>query len=306
VRALLAGAKEVSYYPARHPWGGMWFRWAPAAIGPDMGRIASLGANIVRIFVQPASFGYPSPMPQYVDHLSRVVAIASAHGLRVHLTLFDLWHDYRDVTGSRQWAAAILSRFRGDRRIACVELQNEIDPTNPQAMAWTRAMLPAVRRDAGAPVTVSVTGWNTAAPLSRLIAGLRRVRPDFYDLHFYGTTPWMLPTFLAARRAAGHRPLLIGESGYSTATTTTKSLLNARLKSESAGEQAQASFISEVERAAQEAGLHHAGLWVLNDFPALPHVSLIERHFGLYRLNGTPKPAVAVVRAAFGATASRR
>jgi hypothetical protein len=40
-------------------------------------------------------------------------------------------------------------------------------------------------------------------------------------------------------------------------------------------------------------------VWVLNDFPRLAHLSRVEQHFGLYRVNGTPKPAAALIRKVF-------
>lgn len=294
---MIRRMRVISYYPSRNPWGGMWYVWHPSAIEADMAKIASLHANTVRVFVQPATFGYPTPTRTYIARLDEMLSIAAAHGLRVQLSLFDGWNGYGDLAGSEQWAARLLVPLRGDKRIVSVELQNEIDPANPQAMAWARKMLAVIRVDAAEPVTVSVSGWNTAAPLARLVSGLGLSQPDFYDLHFYGTPPYMISTFQKAERIAAGRPLLIGETGYSTASSN-RSWLGSPAPV-SVQEQAQASYYSDIERAARVAGLPRVGVWNLNDFPALPHVGPIEQNFGLYRLNGTAKPAAAVIRRAF-------
>jgi hypothetical protein len=146
-------------------------------------------------------------------------------------------------------------------------------------------------------VTVSVTGWNTASELGQLITALGTSQPDFYDIHFYGTPPYMLSTFQAAKQMANGKPLLIGETGYST-DPSNSSWLGAS-QSTSTQELRQASYYTYVEKAAKDAGLPPAGSWTLNDFPALPNLSGIEQHFGLYRLDGTPKPAVATLDNAF-------
>ncbi len=296
--SLVASLREISYYPAQHPWGGMWHEWRPAVIDADMAKLASLGANTVRIFIQPASFGYPTPQPSYVAKFARMLSIAAAHGLRVQVTLFDLWHSYTAIADSEQWASDLLAPFHADPRIAAIELQNEIDPTNRQALAWARTMLPAVRADSGRPVTLSVTGWNTPSALGELKAALGSSQPDFYDLHFFGTPQYMLSTFQAAKQMANGTPLLIGETGYSSdlSNNTTPGLST----SSTAHEDAQAQFYHEVEAAARLAGLPPAGVWVLNDFPPMVHVTPTEQRFGLFRLNGSAKPAAAVVRAAFG------
>jgi endo-1,4-beta-mannosidase len=297
VVATVDAMRVISYYPARNPWGGMWAHWNPSVIDTDLAKAAALGANTVRVFVQPAAFGYPAPQQTDISRLRQLLSIAAAHSLKVQLTLFDLWNDYADIRGSRLWAAKVLAPFRGDPRIAAVELKNEVDPNEPLAMAWTRAMLPSVRTDVRRPVTVSVMGWNTATPLRRLISALGRVHPDFYDLHFYGTPQYMLATFRAAKRMAGGAPLIIGETGYST--DPANDAIGGVGPGLDAHEREQAAYYVAVERAAYVAGLPRAGVWTLNDFPPLAHVNAVEQHFGLFRLDGAPKPATSVIREAF-------
>ena len=52
----VAGLKEVNYYPASGGWTYMWTRFDPKSIDRDFGRIRGLGANTVRIIIQPTVF----------------------------------------------------------------------------------------------------------------------------------------------------------------------------------------------------------------------------------------------------------
>jgi endo-1,4-beta-mannosidase len=303
VQWTVQGLREVNYDPSANSGGGLWYVWRPAMIDSDMARIASLGANTVRVFLQPDSFGYPNPQPRYLAELSQFIAIAASHGLRVHLTLFDLWSRYTDLAGSERWASAILGPFHADPRVAVVELQNEIDPTNSAAMAWARTMLPVIRQDAGVPVTVSVTGWNSTTALARLVAALGSSQPDFYDQHFYGNLSMAALVFSSAQRIAGTKPVFIGETGYSTNPLNTAAPDIALTVV--AHEQAQASFFYWVELIAYNAGLPPVAPWTLYDFAPSKYISPIEQDFGLFRTDGSAKPVVAQITAAFARAARK-
>src|SRR5437588_6118152 len=45
--------REVNYDPSVASGGGLWSWWRPAMLNADMAKIASLGANTVRVFLQP-------------------------------------------------------------------------------------------------------------------------------------------------------------------------------------------------------------------------------------------------------------
>jgi len=118
-------------------------------------------------------------------------------------------------------------------------------------------------------------------------------------LHLYGTPPHMLATLKAAKRMAHGKPLLIGETGYSTAQSNASWLGSPAAVS--VQERTQARYFLDIVRTARALGLPPPGVWTLNDFPSgLLYVTPVQQHFGLYRLDGTAKPAAAVIRQAFG------
>jgi hypothetical protein len=300
--------RVISYFPPDAGWTKMWTDWQPDRVDADLARAASLHANTVRAIVQPDLFGFPHPSTKYTSRLSQFVSLAAAHGLHVQLTLFDWWYRWQDITGSKIWAAQLLAPYAHDPRIAFVELRNEIQPV-PATFPWARRMIPFVRSVlGGTPVTLSVSGQDAAARLESLARGLGSVRPDFWDIHAYpGGGEVMYHLITRAQSVAGSIPLWVGETGYPT--TTTMSGYGGVPMTPSAQEAAQEHFFATVSWAAEATGLPPVGVWVLEDMvpAAVPDRTVDavnpELHFGLFRLDGSAKPAAALVGTVFGASA---
>jgi hypothetical protein len=298
--------KVVSYYRPDAGWTKMWTDWRPDLVAADLARVASLHANTVRVVVQPGLFGYPHPSPAYVARLREFMSLAALARLHVQLTLFDWWYDWADVRGSRTWARELLTPYVGDRRVAFIELRNEIE-VKPETMTWARRMIPFVRAlmHRRTPVTLSVTGVDPAARMAALKRRLRAVRPDFFDIHyFYGGGGELASNLFArAKAVAAPQPLWVGETGYPT--TTSLSGYGGVPRTPQAQEAAQAHFLASVGWAARANGLPQLGIWTLYDFlpSAFPDgadtTADAELHFGLLRTDGSEKPAARVVRRTF-------
>jgi endo-1,4-beta-mannosidase len=288
--------KEVNYYPAAGGWMYMWTHFDPAVIGRDFARIRALGANTVRIIIQPPVFGFPTVHPVMADRLSEVIGLAAKHSLRVHLTLFDLWSQFTDIDGSKEWASSLLSRYRDDPRIAVIELHNEINPQNPEAVAWVTTMLPYL--STVMPGTLRTVSTASVPPevFALFTHELKNSPPDFWDYHYYGPPRDAYSLLSRIKAFAAPRPLFVGETGYSTD----------RVPGDQAAQlQAQAAYYRAVFTAAAALGLPTPAPWILNDFfpRAIPPSRMADEPaaygYGLFQLNGTPKPAAAVVSRAF-------
>jgi hypothetical protein len=294
-----AQLRLVNYYPAYAGWTYMWQRWDPAQIDRDFGRIQSLNANAVRVIVQTNAFGFPTPTVLYRRRLARVLDLASAHGLRVELTLFDWWRSYGRVAASERWARALLAPYGGDAGIACIELQNELDPGNADATAWARTLLPYLRTlAAGIPVTVSVSGVDPVGQLALLKQELGASQPDFWTIHYYDKSELAYETLAAAKAVAAPLPLFVGETGYFAADS------DPPVRTEADIEDEQARYLRSLDAAATALALPAIAPWILSDFApgATPtRLPAAGYHFGLFRVDGTPKPAAAVVRSFFAA-----
>lgn len=289
--------KEVNYYPAAGAHTYMWSRFDPTVIDRDFARIRALGANTVRIFIQPSVFGFPTVRPVMADRLSEVIGLAAKHSLRVHLTLFDWWSGFTDIAGSKEWVSSLLSRYRDDPRIVVAELHNEVDPRNREAVAWVSTMLPYL--STVMPGTLRTVSVATVPPgvFALFTHELKNSPPDFWDYHYYGPAGGAVSVLSRIKALAAPRPLFVGETGYSTDETP---------GGQAAQEQAQAAYYRAVFAAAAALGLPTPAPWILNDFspggipPESPAVDEPAQYgYGLFQLNGTPKPAAAVVRRAF-------
>lgn len=305
LRTELQNLKVINYYPARDGWTYMWTRWNPEAINADFARIAAANANGVRVIVHPGVFGFPEPEPTQLSKLAYVIKTAEQHGLLVQLTLFDWWLDYPKIDESQRWASAILEPYRDDPRVAFVELQNELDSANNAAITWARAMIPCVREVAGSiPITISVSGSHSLPGLQRLVDA--QLGLDFYDLHYYGRAGLAYYTFNRARSIAGTVPLRIGETGYATHAVAEEAPTGTDIRWREAE---QDKFYRTLEVAARENELPPVAPWILSDFlpGAIPETRSApepaESAFGLLRVDGTPKPAMASIRSMFGGDA---
>lgn len=294
----------VSYYPVDAGWTSMWTHWDPARVAADLDRAVALHANTVRAIVQPDTFGYPHVSPLYASRLAQFVDLAAARGLHVQLTLFDWWYSWFDRRGSQTWARELLAPYAHDPRIAFVELRNEILP-KPETIRWAARMIPFVHRLLpGTPVTLSVAGPAVLAKLARLKRGLGDVRPDFYDLHYFGRGGAnAYSTFARAKAIVAPTPLWVGETGYPT--TTTGSGFGGLPRTRAAQESGQAQFLATVAWAAEANGLPPIGVWQLDDLvpAAVPDRTVgaedPDLHYGLFRVDGSAKPAADVVRSTF-------
>jgi hypothetical protein len=288
--------KLINYFPARSSWAYMWEDFRPGVIDQDMARMAMLHANGVRIIISTVAFGFPQPNHQDLAELREVIQIAQQHGLRVQLTLFDTFGGWGAIQGSREWARTLLAPYAGDREIAFIELRNEIDPASSVQMTWCRNILPYTQGLArGVPVTVSVT--NGVSTLVDLRRQLGRVRPDFWDLHYYGVAGGAYAAFAAARAAVLPDQLYIGEFGFSTWAGNAASVPGLP-SSQPELDAYQAYYYASVEAATKALDMPPAAPWTLNDFsrtgtPLQP--SPAEYFYGVYRLNGSVKPAAAVI-----------
>ena len=306
--------RVVSYYPSDAGWTRMWEPWRPERLASDLRRLRSLNANTVRIVVAPRAFGYPAPERRYLQRLDELIRIAARHRLQVQLTLFDWWGDYRDLAGSKQWAAAVLAPYVRDPRVAFVELRNELDPEDRDALAWARELVPWLRAFLArqTPVTISVAAEEPVRDLKTLAAALRGPsRPDFFTAHYFtGGGELALDVFRRLRRAAAPTPLWIGELGYPTSTTVS-GYAGVPL-TPSAQQAAQAHYLRVCFAAARRLGLPPPGVWILDDFApgAIPTSDVSPREpeyaFGLFRVDGSAKRAAATLRGLFAGVRDTR
>jgi hypothetical protein len=286
----------INYFPSNHGWGSMWTTWDPAGMAQDFAAIKGLGANAVRIIVQPVTFGYPEPSSEMLGRLREAVRLADTAHLKAWVTLFDLWAEYGDIAGSDWWMDRVVTPFSGDPRVAAFELRNEM-PSTPPALAWAHHSLQRLRLVGARPTTISMSGG---------IDGLKALRdkvadspPTFYSVHVYQSDQGEKAyAFLKRAKAVLAEPgpsgvvpgIFVGEFGRTSRP--------APGQTPAEGEADQDVLYRAVFAATAELRLPAPAPWTLSDFTSSGIPSQLrvasnpnEYQMGLYRLDGTLKPA---------------
>lgn len=277
--------KQVNYLPSV-ACQQMWPQFDAKIADHDLGLIAGLGANNVRVFLQPGYFGYPgTPTVAQKQKLSTFVGLAGEHGLTVHMTLFDLWRDVTNINASRTWASAILKPYVTDKRVSVVELKNEMDPTSTPLMLWAEKMLPYIQLVSGKPCTVSMK--DSGVDMFRSLVDNWGLTPDFWSYHYYGPSANALQMFSDLKAIAPN--LFIGETGQSSYWNPTDPSV-------------QANYFRYIFYFAAQAGLPKPSVWTLWDFVNKGQFTQPWQYdYGLLKLDGTEKLAAQAVRELFAA-----
>jgi hypothetical protein len=291
----VAALKVVDYQPHEHGWTSMWTDWRPTEFAADLQKIKTLGANAIRLCVYPAVTGWPTPQGSGLTHFEDALKIANAQGMQVQLTLFDWWTPYSNVASSKKWMTTLLAGHKDDPRIAMVELINEVDPYNSTQLSWLRQTMPTLHSLMGLiPTTVSVSSTAGTGALSTIVTALKPYGMTAADIHYYGVGGNAWSWLSQAKTAAQGLPLFIGEAGYTTYRPESPVVDQV--------EQAQAQWFLMTLTAASSLGISVAPYmyidltktadpqWATN--PAAPS----ELLFGIYRGDGSARPAVSTIR----------
>ena len=220
----------------------MWSHFDPAEI-ELIADLQQLGANTVRISIDPFQFGWPnvtSPWP-----LSQTSLVpGQCAGLHVELTLFDWWSSYCGDPQQRVLAVVALGGLRRTIPQECLS-SCRTRSTLPMPRPWPGpGRYPAGARSVvgDIPLTFSISSSAGLNGIRALQAALGGEPISFYDIHYYGSagSGGLVPRCRPSCGCAA--PLFVGEVGLSTYATA------------GAGEQAslescQASFYAGVEAA---------------------------------------------------------
>jgi hypothetical protein len=163
-------------------------------------------------------------------------------------------------------------------------------------VAWVIKMLPYLSTVLpGTLRTVSVANVSLL-DFALFTQELKNSPPDFWDYHYYGPESNAYTLLSQIKALAAPRPLFIGETGYST---------DGLAGEQAALDQQQADYLRAVFQVVARLKLPSPALWTLNDFtsgaipPSATADNLSQYDYGLFEVDGTPKPAAAVVRQEF-------
>lgn len=282
----------INYYPQASPWTQFWPQYRPTQTATDLDLIRSLGLNTVRIFVSYADFGADAVQPREIAKLTHFLDQAHARQLKVIVTIFDHHTDHHVST----WAAddrhlaGLLPHFAEHPAILAWDIKNEADRdygynTQPLVDAWLRHVAAVVRRHD--PNHLLTIGWSqpeAAAHLTEIV--------DFVSFHYFEELA-DYETRLAALLAATDKPVLLQEFVMSTWNS---------FWPHGHTEAEQALYYATLLRSHRRFDTAGYMVWTLRDFDEVPLAEFgtpwqraTQAHMGLFRRDGTAKPAAAVI-----------
>ena len=295
----------------------MWSRWDPQQIHKDLTRMAELGMHAHRSFLFLPDF-LPTPHetnPLMLERFQQYLTLCEELGIGTFPSLFvghmsgqdwdfpwrkgeNFYSDPGLLKIEERYITDVVRVGRNSPAILGWVLSNEIPVFEPHAsseevVAWAARMIHAVKQeDAIHPVSIGDGCWAPEVSRRAFNFPLRRLAPlqDFIGLHFYPRmgNPWH-QSFTAAFRlqmaAPWGKPVMIEEFGHST---TMGSELN------------QAHYY----RTTLYSGLINGSVGAFNwcfsdiDLPDMPPYNHhpFEMRFGLFRSDGTPRPAAKVMQ----------
>lgn len=295
--------KGVNYYPQGVPWADMWENWYGSQIEAEL-RAAhtDLGINAVRVLVPydlgTWRIGRDRINPRQLNRLRELVQFAGKLDMRVIIALFDFDQDFPkpgtgDEEEQRAFVRQIVAPFANDERVMAWDIHNE--PENydlwktpvgaDQVQVWLGRMADLLHEVAPRQlVTVGVANYDSVwrvGPDGRRILDYS----DVISFHSYNAAD--VERQLYEIRTRTDKPVLLQEFGWPTGPTCSQQGYD-----EATQAAAYQQFINDSGAAA---GIMQ---WTLRDYDAGPTMRFDtrEEHYGLYRPDGSLKPAAEPFR----------
>jgi hypothetical protein len=290
--------KGVNYYPQWRPWSEMWRRWDGPQAEREL-RLArdQLGVNAVRVLV-PYNFSGQRDdagkvTPRLLQRLREMLQIAGSLDIRVLVTLFDFSHDFPSAGSDTErtqlaYLRELIPQFASDDRIIAWDVHNEPDNygtwrDDPQkVLGWLGRVADEVH--ALAPNQLVTAGMGHTENLWLPGPDGRRVLDysDIVSTHIYDAGA--VGRELADLRSRTSKPIVVEEFGWPTGPACVENYTEAT----------QLGLYRDVMAAARQQGASVFS-WTLRDFDALltSRWDGADEHYGLYRPDGSLKPAAA-------------
>ncbi len=285
----------INYYPQGSPWTKFWPEYRATTTMKDLDLIKQLGLNTIRIFISYEDFGADAVQQSAIDKLLHFLDQAEARQLKVIVTIFDHHtdHNVRNWAADDRHMAALIPPVANHPAILAWDIKNEPNRDydyNSQELvdAWLRHVARIVRGyDANHLITI---GWSQPEAAANLLDIV-----DFVSFHYFEELADYSTRLGKLIDAANGKPVLLQEFVLPTWNS---------FWPHGHTEAEQASYYAALlhqNRQFQTAGYM---VWTLHDFESVPLAEFsmpwqraTQANMGLLRLDGSTKPAAAVITA---------
>jgi tetratricopeptide (TPR) repeat protein len=288
--------RGVNYYPVRSPWRRFLTHSDLQTVATELDLIKATGFNTLRIFLwYDALFDCPGsgvvPKPEAFKRLDGMIKLAADRGFRLLVTLNDLPDLtirplYLNPEIPSAQTAYIVSRYRDEPAIFAWDVRNEGDIDYFRNGFSSKVVLGWLAKGASQIRDLDPNHLITAGWLSN--PQMTEPAVDFVSFHHW-TDQQTLKVRIGAVRVYTQKPILVEEIGYSTLGVS---------------EAQQGTLLRNALQAAESTGAAGWLIWTAFDYPtdatcippACPSKDNGEHHFGLWRTDYTPKPAVEILK----------
>jgi len=205
----------INYYPQESPWDTFGENFKATVLKEDFKTIKDLKLNTIRVFIGYEDFGKAQVSEEKLDKLELLLNEAEKANLKVMITLFDFYGDYRlqDWTLTNKHLNTIVSRVKNHPALFAWDLKNEpnldFDTRGErEVLAWLDQSVHYLKQlDSLHPVTI---GWSSPEAALQLID-----KVDMISYHYYQDLDG-LSTAHAMLTSATEKPVVLQEFGISS------------------------------------------------------------------------------------------
>lgn len=285
----IEGLKGVNYYPQDSPWDTFGEAFNEEVLKEDFKLIRSMGLNTIRIFVQYQDFGDTNPSSEKIERLCTLMAIASAQGISVMVTLFDFYGEYdlKKSNENKTHLSVVVNSLKDHSNLLAWDIKNEPDldfksQGKDKVLKWLKLTLQELRAlDDRHLITI---GWSNPESARHLVEEV-----DFVSFHYYMDIPNLEKDFKTLSSNT-NKPVVLQEYGFSSYSGFSNLFSSSQKK--------QAFYYKKAKKIIEENSIPNL-FWTLYDFEKIPKLVVGDkpRHqkkqmrFGVIDLNKKKKRA---------------
>ena len=250
----------INYYPQDSPWDTFGSHFDPSTLKEDFEIVKDLSLNSIRVFVGYQDFGEAAVSKDKLAKLEMLLDEAQEADLKVIVTLFDFYGDYRlqDWTLTNKHLCAIASRIKNHPALLAWDLKNEPDLDfetrgEREVRAWLAQSITYLKQlDSIHPVTI---GWSSPEAALHL-----EDKVDIVSYHYYKDIE-DLSTAHKTLTDTTSKPVILQEFGLSS--------YHGIWNLFGQDEKDQANYYREFFKTQKRDSIHYLS-WTLYDFETIP------------------------------------
>jgi hypothetical protein len=281
--------KGINYYPKNSAWDTFGDKFNKDTIDKDFAIIKQAKLNSIRIFIQYDDFGKADIKEEKLKKLKTLLDLADSKNLKVIVTLFDFYSDYKleSWTLTQRHAEKIVTTFKNHKAIIAWDIKNEpnLDFENrdkQNVLKWLQQIITVIKEND--PNHLVTIGWSNSLEATHLFEQV-----DFVSYHFYNAIT-ALEKENSILEKATKKPIVIQEFGLPSYKGIWKWNGN--------NEEDQAKYHKKMQALFKKNGLAFMS-WTLYDFPVVPNQvagrwpwqKLRQKKFGFINESGSKKPS---------------